>query len=104
LLLFGREFTRGAAAVVILSIGQIINAMMGSVGVLLLMAGYEREVAIAAAISAALNVLLNLIMIPSLGIAGAALAVAGSLFVWNVLLSVCVHRRLGIHTTVLGRI
>ena len=49
------------------------------------------------------NVALSLIMIPALGIVGAALGVTASLIVWNVILALWVYRRLSIHSTALGR-
>ena len=102
--IFGEEFSRGHTTLAILSVGQIINVLMGSVGVLLVIAGYAREVAIATAVCACLNIVLNLILIPPLGMLGTALAVTVNLIAWNVLLAVWVHRRLGIHSTALGRI
>jgi O-antigen/teichoic acid export membrane protein len=102
--LFGWEFTGGHVALVILSVGQIVNVGAGPVGVLLLMAGHERDVAAATGACAVLNVVMNAVMIPPLGAAGAALAVASSLALWNILLAVRVRQRLGIHSTVLGQI
>jgi O-antigen/teichoic acid export membrane protein len=102
--LFGREFSEGHVALVILSVGQIVNVGAGPVGVLLIMAGHERDVAVATGACAVLNVVMNAVMIPPLGAAGAALAVASSLALWNILLAVRVRQRLGIHSTVLGQI
>jgi O-antigen/teichoic acid export membrane protein len=104
LAIFGREFTGAKSVLVVLVIGQMVNVAMGSVALLLVMTGHEREVAIGSAVCATLNVVLNLIMIPSLGIMGSALAVAISLIVWNILLAVQVYRRLGIRATTFGRV
>jgi O-antigen/teichoic acid export membrane protein len=104
LAIFGREFAGAKSVLAVLVIGQMVNVAMGSVALLLVMTGHEREVAIASAVCATLNVVLNLIMIPSFGMMGSALAVAGSLIVWNVLLAVQVYRRLGIHATTFGRV
>jgi O-antigen/teichoic acid export membrane protein len=102
--LFGREFAEGQVALVILCVGQIVDIGAGPVGVLLLMAGHERDVAVATGACAVLNVVMNAVMIPPLGAAGAALAVASSLALRNILLAVRVRQRLGIHSTALGRI
>jgi O-antigen/teichoic acid export membrane protein len=102
--IFGPAFTRGKPALVILVIGQLANIGMGSVALLLIMTGHAREVAIATGVCVILNISLNLIMIPSLGMVGTALAVSSSLIVWNVLLALWVYRRLAIHSTALGRI
>jgi len=104
LLIFGQEFTEGATALAILSVGQLVNAAMGSVGLILNMTGHERDTARGVAIAAVVNVTLNAILIPLWGMNGAATATATSLVMWNVILAVQVVRRLGIHPTALGRI
>ena len=70
---FGPEFSAGYAALVILSVGQVVNAAMGSVGTLLQMAGHERDVAIGLAVSITGNFVVNLVLIPLWGVNGAAL-------------------------------
>jgi len=104
LLIFGQEFTKGAMALAILSLGQLVNAAMGSVGLILNMTGNERDTARGVAIAAVVNVALNAILIPLWGMNGAATATAASLVVWNVILAMQVVRRLGIYPTTLGRI
>jgi len=103
-LLFGQEFEQGSTALSILSVGQIVNATMGSVGLLLIMTGHERDVAFGVGLSTILNVILNSVLIPLWGFNGAALATASSMTVWNISLSIWVYKRLGIHTTALGKI
>jgi len=104
LLIFGQDFTKGAMALAILSLGQLVNAAMGSVGLILNMTGNERDTARGVAIAAVVNVALNAILIPLWGMNGAATATATSLVVWNLILAVQVVRRLGIYPTALGRI
>lgn len=101
LLLFGEEFIKGELALVILCVGQFFNATMGSVGVLMVMNGQERYMSICMAASAVLNIALNFCLIPYYGIEGAAAATALSMILLNVILAVQVHRRTGIHSTVL---
>jgi len=102
--LFGGEFELGASALAILCVGQLVNASMGSVGVILNMTGYERDSARGVAIGAGVNIVLNSTFIPVWGIEGAACATAISMIVWNILLVIWVYKRLGIHSTVLGRL
>lgn len=102
--IFGHGFAAGQSALVILCAGQLVSAAMGSVGTLLAMTGYGREVAVGVGIGAAANLGLSVLLIPSWGADGAAVAVASSLIIWNVLLAVIVWKRLGIATTALGRI
>ncbi|MBA2556467.1 MAG: oligosaccharide flippase family protein [Chloroflexi bacterium] len=104
LLVFGPEFTGGATALTVLSAGQVFNALTGSVGVLLVMTGHDRQVLVAAGFGAVLNVVLNLLLVPQFGATGAAVAHASSMAIWNILLAIAVYRRLGIHSTALGRI
>jgi len=75
-----------------------VNSAAGSVGMLLNMTRYERDTAKGLAVSAILNVVLNLLLIPLLGIIGAAIATAVSLITWKVLLWWVVRWRLGINS------
>lgn len=93
---FGEPFAAGGAALAILVAGQLVNAMAGSVGNLLNMTGHERETVLGVGVAAAANLALNVALIPSWGMEGAATATAASLVVWNVLLVVRARRRLGI--------
>ncbi len=102
LLLNGKGFLAGKTVLVILSFCSLINVSMGLVGAMLNMTGNERVTAVAVAISAGVNVILNALFIPLWGIEGAAIATTTSTVVWNVILVVQVRRRLGIDTTVLG--
>jgi len=104
LLIFGHEFTRGNIALAILSLGQLINAAAGSVGMLLVMTGHERDTAVGIGISTVLNVTLNAFLIPWRGIEGAAIATSSSMILWNLLLGIKVYKRLGIDPTALGQI
>ena len=99
---FGEEFQAGYTSLVILSLAQVINAGTGSVGVLLLMTGHERDVAVALAIAVAVNVVVNLVLIPVWGVDGAALGAAVNTLLWNALLAFRVYRKLGIRPTAMG--
>ncbi len=100
--LFGEEFTAGFTALVILTVGQMVNAGAGSVGLLLQMTGHERDVAVGLAIALAMNLALNLALIPVWGVNGAALGATANVILLNVLLAVQVRRKLGIGPTVFG--
>ncbi len=99
--IFGPGFIQARPALTILVAGQLVNVTMGSVGLLLIMTGHEREVAIVTVVCASLNIGLNLIMIPLWGLVGSALAVTIGIIAWNLVLVVLVRRRLGIHSTAL---
>ncbi|MDQ3818633.1 MAG: flippase [Acidobacteriota bacterium] len=101
--LFGQEFAQARPALAILSAGQLFNVMMGSVALLLIMSGHEREVAVATMISIIIKILLCALLIERLGAAGAAFARSGSLVAWNLLLARSVYKKLTINPTALGR-
>lgn len=73
---FGADFTAAWLPLVILTVGQQINAVTGSVGQLLIMSGNERLWLTVSGAAFGLNVVLNALMIPRWGLAGAAAATA----------------------------
>jgi O-antigen/teichoic acid export membrane protein len=97
---WGPEFVDARLPFAILALGNVVNALSGSVGYLLIMSGNERTVARVFAAVAAVNIAANLVLIPRMGAAGAATATAVSMALWNLTLIVLVRRRLGIHSTV----
>ncbi len=97
---FGLEFSPAYPILVILCIGQLVNAAMGSVGLLLNMAGLERFTARGVAIAAVASIVLNVTLIPFLGTFGAAIATTSSLIIWNVLLAVWLYKETGILSTI----
>ncbi len=98
--IFGPGFGAGAPALTILSLAQIVNAGMGSVGFLLNMTGHEADSAKGFLVGAVLNIVLNLVLVPRFGMVGAAVATASSMAVWNVLLGFWVYKRLRIYPSI----
>jgi O-antigen/teichoic acid export membrane protein len=96
--LFGGEFAVARWALVILVLGQLVNASMGPVGHLMNLTGHGRDSARVYGTAAVVNIALNLLLIPPLGMEGAALATATSVALWNVWLFVLVRRKVGIHS------
>lgn len=99
---FGAEYTRGALALSILSCAQLVNIATGSVGLILNMTGHERITARAIGFSAVLNFGLNMLLVPPLGLEGAAVASGLSLIAWNLLLWRAVRRELGLRPSAFG--
>lgn len=97
--LFGSEYVAGYTALTILCVGQLINVSGGSVAILLNMTGFERDTAVGLSAAAALNIVLNLILIPRFGIEGAAVATVVTFLVSNAVLCERAYRRLGLVTT-----
>ena len=93
---FGPEFVVAYPVLVVLSIGYSVNASWAALwGTLLTMTGFQKEAAVLVAIAAALNVTLTIVLVPRIGIIGAAAATTTALMVRGVLLAVVVHHRLG---------
>lgn len=101
--LFGAEFSEASWILIVLLIGQLINAAMGSVGYLMTLTGHQREAAHVYGGVAILHLAVCAITIPLLGAIGAAVATSFSVSVWNLWLHTLVVRRLGIHPSILGR-
>jgi O-antigen/teichoic acid export membrane protein len=93
---FGDGYGGGATTVAILSLTMLLATAAGPVDSLLLMSG-RSGLSLANNVAAlAVNVVLNLVLIPHLGITGAAVAWAVALFVRNALPFVQVQWDLGI--------
>lgn len=81
---FGEEYVAGTSVLMILAVGYFIDAMVGSNGFMLSMTGRERVVLANNAAMAVLNIVMNFILIPRMGIVGAAMATAISVGIINV--------------------
>jgi len=102
--LFGEDFVAGYISLLILLSGQAVNALTGSVGLLMAMTGHQKEAAKIIGASAVLNIFLNLLFIPAMGMSGAAISTAISLAVVNLAMLYTVWCRLNINPTILARI
>lgn len=98
LLLFGSQYVDAYPIMVILGFGQIVNVIMGSVGVLLNMTGNEKKVIKTLTVSLLVNVILIVSLTPILGAAGAAYGVSISMVIWNLMMSYDVYKYTGIHS------
>ncbi|HYW75671.1 MAG TPA: flippase [Gammaproteobacteria bacterium] len=92
---YGGAYLVAWTPLMVLSLGQAINAGMGPVGLVLNMTGYEKDALFGLGAAALVNIALNAGLIPLMGTMGAATATAVSTVVWNVLMASRVKRRLG---------
>jgi O-antigen/teichoic acid export membrane protein len=92
----GQTFTSGTTALRILVIGQAINVSVGAAGFVLIMAGRTGWDLTVYASSALLDLVLALILVPKLGIEGAAIAQAVTIACSNWLRLALVRRYVGI--------
>ncbi len=104
LLLFGQDFTQGTLALTILCVGQMVHASAGSVALILNMTGNERFTFISSLAGTGLNVVLNAVLIPRWGIEGAALATTSTTILVNLMNTLWVRQKLGIHCTAFGKL
>jgi len=89
--IFGEEFKSGTLALVILALGQFLNAISGSVGYILMMTGHQRFHQNTILLGTFWNIVLNYVLIPKYGITGAAFASATSMVFWNILFTLKVR-------------
>jgi O-antigen/teichoic acid export membrane protein len=101
--LFGKGFTDGYHLMLILAVGLMARASLGPVERLLNMLGEQKVCAAVYATAFAINLMLGVILIPRIGVDGAAVATATALVAESVLLFVVTRRRLGLHVFILGR-
>ncbi|MCY1454135.1 hypothetical protein D9M71_711770 [compost metagenome] len=96
--LFGDEFTTAAPALRIMAIGQFINIAAGSVDHLLIMTGHEKQVRTQTMFGAFLAIALGILLIPSMGMNGAAISTAVAIAGQKILGVYQVQKYLGFNT------
>jgi O-antigen/teichoic acid export membrane protein len=84
LTVFGEEYIVGDLVLIILTFGQFINASVGPTGTILIMSGKQKFEVFNSVAICILNIILNIILIPRLGISGAAIATASSIVIINI--------------------
>lgn len=94
---FGWEYREGALALVVLSVGFFTHAVAGPNMNALTSIGDTRIVMVDNLVAAGVNVVLNYLLIPEYSYLGAAMATAVSYALLNVLYSLSLYRRTGIH-------
>ncbi len=102
LALFGAGFERGYIVMFILAVGMLARAAVGPAERLLNMLGERRHCALIYAGAFAVNLVLCVILIPRIGIEGAAFSTSSALVVELILLYFVAKRRLGFHVFILG--
>jgi O-antigen/teichoic acid export membrane protein len=102
-LLYGAEYSAAYVPLVIICVGQLVNAAIGSVGSLLNMTGHERDTTRSIFIGASVNIALNLVLTPIWGTIGAAVSTTVTLITWNLIMWRTVRARIGIEPTPFSR-
>ena len=96
-LIFGSQYVGASIALQILAIGHFTIVFLGPNGPTLLAMGKTKLLMYASLISATMNVILNIVLIPLWGIAGAATATTLSIVVGHIFNSVVLYRASRIH-------
>jgi O-antigen/teichoic acid export membrane protein len=96
LMLFGPGFEAGYPLLFLLVVGVVARAAVGPAESLLTMSGNQNVCAAVYALALVLNIGLNVLLIPALGLWGAAVATAAAMVFEAAALSYTVWRRLGI--------
>ncbi|WP_158008909.1 polysaccharide biosynthesis C-terminal domain-containing protein [Vibrio tasmaniensis] len=93
--LFGEEYKEAAPLLRALSIGQFISVISGSVGMLLVMTGNEKEFRNCSLIAGPVSIVLAILLTSNYGSIGAAFATSISLALYNLLAAYKVKKILG---------
>lgn len=101
--LFGAGFEAGYGVMFILAVGLLARASVGPAERLLNMIGERKQCATVYALAFAINLLLCVILIPRLGIEGAAAATSAALVAESLMFSWVTKKRLGFNIFVFGR-
>jgi O-antigen/teichoic acid export membrane protein len=94
---FGTEFSEGSSALTLLALATLVNMATGPVAVVLLMAGKSLWQLGSTMAAFTVNVTLSVLLIPRLGVTGAAIALSVSVIMSNVVLTALVWFALRIH-------
>lgn len=98
--LFGPEFAAGYPVMAILVLGFLFRSAMGPAEILLNMLGKQQICAIVMAVTAVGNVVLNLVLVPRLGLQGAALASVLALSGGALMCYAVARRELGLNVAI----
>lgn len=102
LALFGADFASGYGVMVILAVGMLARAAVGPAERMLNMLGERRNCAIVYAVAFTINFTLCVILIPRIGIDGAAIATSTAIVAESIMLYLVAKRRLGFHVFIMG--
>jgi O-antigen/teichoic acid export membrane protein len=85
LIVFGAEFITGTGILIIMAAGELINASVGLVGIVIMMSGRPKIILYNSILSFLIVSLLCVVLIPRYGAVGAALSVAVTVALINII-------------------
>ncbi len=95
--IFGKQYTQASEVLFLLSLGNLVDAGVGSVNYLLVMTGRPRVILFNTVSTVVLNVTLALLLVPRFNIVGAALAAALAVIILNIVGLIEVYWYMKIH-------
>ncbi len=98
---FGPAFVQGYTPLLILILGQLINALAGSVAFIMITTGYQIKAVRIVGIAATFNIIISFLLIPTLGIYGAALSSAISISLVKLLMLKSVLKKIHLNPTII---
>ncbi|HSZ87704.1 MAG TPA: oligosaccharide flippase family protein, partial [Puia sp.] len=93
---FGKDFVMGYDSLIYLSIAQLLFSIFGPTNTILMMQGNEKYSALSLFVYVILLLTTSLLIIPTLGVAGAAISVLISSLLYNILLAILVYKLHGV--------
>jgi O-antigen/teichoic acid export membrane protein len=93
--IFGAEFVSGYGVMIVLVLSEFINAIGGSNNTYLNMTGSHKEIRNIMILAVVVNIVLNMILIPSMGLYGAAVSRLISVTLWNGIATVLIYKQTG---------
>lgn len=99
---FGPTYQEGALVLVLLSLGLLFDAATGPSKIVMMMTGHERAYVVIFGSIMALGFLVQIIVIPTYGIVGAAAANMGARILAQLAIALWCRLRIGLDTSILG--
>lgn len=96
--LTGAQFEAASLTLILLMLARFYSAVSGSVGNILQMTGHQKVVQNIMLFAAAINVILNLLLIPIYQMEGAAVASLVSVVFWNTAMVISVKKKFGFYS------
>ncbi len=95
--IFGEQYIEAAGLLSILVCGQLVNALTGPCGKLLMMSGFEKDVRNSSIVVTVFGLVLALILVAQYGVYGAAISTAITIATQNIAFAYLVKHRLQIN-------
>lgn len=93
---FGAEFGQASLSLIIVAAAWLIASTFGMVGTVMIMTGHQKYTLFSSGVSMLINIVLNLMLVPTYGPVGAAISLVVSVVWWNASLWWVARVKLGV--------